>query len=80
MMRGSGGTRTFLRDGIDEAQHELYHCKFYNILRFANLSKVEEVVIRADQVDEVGVTEDIWLVRFIAKVLQIINAPLFKST
>ena len=44
------------------------------------MSKVEEVVIRADQVDEVGVTEDIWLVLFIAKVLQIINAPLFKST
>ena len=50
-----------------------------NIPRFANLSKIEEVVIRADQVDEVGVTEDIWLVRFIAKVLQIVNSPLFKT-
>ena len=44
------------------------------------MSKVEEVVVRADQVDEVGVTEDIWWVRFIAKFLQMINAPLFKST
>ena len=44
------------------------------------MSKVEEVVIRADQVDEDGVQEDIWLVRFIAKVLQTINAPLLKST
>ena len=44
------------------------------------MSKVEEVVVRADQVDEVGVTEDIWWVRFIAKFLQMINAPLLKST
>ena len=36
-------------------------------------------MVRADQVDEDGVQEDIWLVRFIAKVLQIINAPLLKS-
>ena len=39
------------------------------------MSKVEEVVVRADQVDEDGVQEDIWWVRFFAKVLQIINAP-----
>ena len=44
------------------------------------MSKVEEVVVGEDQVDDVGVQEDIWLVLFIATVLQIINAPLFKST
>ena len=44
------------------------------------MSKVEEVVVRADQVEEDGVTEDIWWVQFIAIFLQMINAPLFKST
>ena len=32
------------------------------IIRFANLSKIEEVVVKADQVEEDGPTQDIWWV------------------
>ena len=32
----------------------------YAIVRFANLSKIEEVVVKADQVEEGGPEQDIW--------------------